>query len=380
MSVRYPRICGKILMMIKKIIKTALIAGLGLTKYLFFWVRPKKIGNAQNILIIKLERIGDIVLSTPAVHAVKKRFPDSRIIAVIPEKFIPIIENDPALDEIIPYSQKNGLIPLIIELRKKNIDLAIDLTTREFSFKGELIAALSSSKVTLGSNVANRGFLFNLKSEAYRNPVYLTKEVLHILSPLGVDETETLPKLYASKEYQEEAKKFFTANNHIMGPVVCIHPFGHYPSQEWGVKNYALLIQYIVSRHKALLFLTGTGSEAKVIDEIIARSGVPAYNLASLRLAQSIAYISMADFFIGSSSGPLHIATGFNIPTIAIIGPTIRKRWQWEDANHIVIEKDPGCKPCPGRCVKNNYSCIQSITPQEVMATLDELVKEKWKD
>jgi len=365
--------------MIKKTIKKLVLALLGMLKYVFFWVHPKKIGTVNNILLIKLERIGDFVLSIPAIHAIREKFPESRLILVIPETMASLVENDPAIDEVLLYGKNHELIPLIIELRKKNIDLAIDLTTREFSFVGMFIAALSSAKVTVGSNISNRGFLFHLKTMPYREPVYLTKEVLHILSPLGIKEEEILPRLYAALAYQEEAKKFFAANNRGEGPIVCVHPFGHYTEQQWGVKNYARLVQYIASRHKALVFLVGTVFEAKQIDEIIDYSGVPAYNLANLTLAQSMAYISMSNFFIGSSSGPLHIATGFGIPTVAIIGPTVRRRWQWEDENHIVIEKNTSCKPCPGKCVDNTYACIQSITPEEVMEKVDELVERRWK-
>ena len=363
----------------KKIVKKIVLVLLKMLKYVFFWVHPKKIGNINNILLIKLERIGDFILSTPAIHAIRERFPKSKIILLIPENMVPLIENDLAVDEIIPYRKKYELIPLILELRKKNLDLAIDLTTREFSFKGMFIAALASAKVTIGSDVYNRGFLFNFKTSPYREPVYLSKEVLHILSPLGVKEEEVLPRLYAAPIYQEEAKKFFNANNYGGGPIICVHPFGHYPQQQWGIKNYALLVEYIASRHKALVVIVGASAETKQADEIIARSGVPAHNLTRLSLAQSMAYISISDFFVGSSSGPLHIATGFKVPTIAIIGPTVRRRWQWEDENHIVIEKNVSCKPCPGKCVNNTNVCMQNITPEEVMEKIDQLIEKRWK-
>ncbi len=158
--------------------------------YLFFWVRPKPIDveKIHKILLIKMERMGDLILSTPAIRAIKRQCSNAHISIIINPYTKEIIENDLTLDEVMIYdSQKihkslNQKIGFIQELRARRFDLAIDLSTRDFLFKPVWLSYLSGAKFTLGLNNFGRGFLFNIKVKPYPKPRPLTEEILHILS------------------------------------------------------------------------------------------------------------------------------------------------------------------------------------------------------
>ena len=367
--------------LIKRIFYLLCVLILKALSFLIFWIHPKKLDaeRIDKILLIKMERLGDTVLSTPAIRAVKEHFPCSHITLIVNPYVKPIVESDPHLDELVVYDSKRihkNLIQkrrFITNLRSKRFDLAVDLSTRDFFFTPVWLVYLSGARITLGLDNLGRGLLFNIKIKPYSKPKHLTEEVLHILSPLGIDTSDVQLRLFVSDD-----------KNYIQGLLVkegvkecdfliSIHPGGVYETKYWRREGYAKVAQYLIREYKAKVIFVGNQYEKELVDKIINLMGDKPINLAGeISLRQLMTLISRCRLFIGNNSGPLHIATAFNIPTISFLGPSIPERWRPQGERHIVFRRDLPCSPCElGYCYRNDFACMREISSGEVIDAVD---------
>jgi len=148
---------GKMRFLIKKTFLWFSDIILNFIGYLLFWIKPCEIieEEVKSILLLKLERIGDLVLTTPAIREVRKRFPNACIKMVVNTYTKPIIENDPNINEVLIYDKKAGIlgkVRFVQGLKQEKFDLAIDLGTRDLLFLSSFLIFLSRAKASIGLN------------------------------------------------------------------------------------------------------------------------------------------------------------------------------------------------------------------------------------
>ncbi|MCK5305934.1 MAG: glycosyltransferase family 9 protein [Candidatus Omnitrophica bacterium] len=364
---------------------TAILKGLS---YLFFWIGLKTpdLKNVHRILLIKTERIGDLVLSTPAIRAIKQNFPRASVSIIINSYTKAIVENDPHLDEIIVYDVKGAhkslieKIRFIKDLRKKKFDIAVDLNTRPFFFLPVWLLCLSAAKITLGLDNFGRGLFYNIKVKPRRKPRPLTEEVLHILSPLGISTPDRQLRLFLREEDKVYIQKYLNEKGVRKNDlVVGIHPGGYYETLRWVEDGYAKVTQHLIKERKAKVFFVGNRKERDLVDRITALTNGGPINLAGkITLGQLMAIISRCNLFIGNSSGPLNIALGFGISTISFLGPSIPERWRPSGEKNIVFRKDLPCSPCEsGYCRRRDFACMKKIKPEEVIEAVNRQLEKR---
>jgi len=329
--------------------------------------------------VVKLERIGDLVLSIPAIHSIKKKFPESKLTIIVNSYTQEVIKNDPNIDSVIVYNRNISVrdkIKFIKALRNERFDLAIDLTTRDFFFLPALIIYLTNAKIKIGLDNLGRGFLFDVRVNPPPNPMHLSQEVLNIVSSLGIEAEEIRPKLFVSNNDREYIKRFLkeldVREDRLL---VVIHPGGHFKTQRWKEDGYAGVSDYLIKRYGACVFFIGDERDKEVMRRILSLTEEKPFDLVGkLSLGKVMALISVSHLFIGNNSGPLHIATALSIPTISFLGPTPEERWHPLGDRNIVFKKDLPCIPCElGYCLRNDFGCMQEIGVQEVIEAIDSI-------
>ncbi|MFC1804896.1 glycosyltransferase family 9 protein [Candidatus Omnitrophota bacterium] len=339
--------------------------------------------SVKRVLFIRLDRIGDIAVSLPAIAALGKIFPKADISLLVREDNTRLLKGFKGIDEIIPYQ---GFFRTLRQLRRRQFEVAVD-PLMDYPLKPAMLAYFSGAGLTAGFDIAARGILFSLKIKPRPRQQHMARHILELISALagfcGVRLSAVAPVLkYHLGEEERLFVESFMRQNGIGRDefLVGIHPGAYHQLQRWPVERFSELAQRIVNQFKVKLVVIGSRNEEQLADKILNRvkgAGIKAIGLSLDRLA---ALTSLMKFFVGNNSGPLHIASAFNIPTVSTMGPTDPLYWRPTEGNDIAIRKDLSCSPCR-RKVCQRHSCLESISAEEmfqaVSSQLERLTKGK---
>lgn len=338
----------------------------------------------MRILLTRTDRIGDVVLSTPAIKAVRDKYPDAHIAFMVRPYAKDIVEGNPYLDEVIIYDKYGkhksilSTIVFALGLRKKKFDKAFMLHPTN---RAHLIAYLAGISERIG---------FNRKSA-----IFLTKKIEHLKQRGEKHELEYTLDLLGSAGIEAKDKELFVPirgkdvkrieelfEEHHVGtdvPLVAVNPGASCPSKRWRPENFAALCDALAGKCKARILIVSDQKNAKY-----ARAAEDAMKYEPVNLAgktsvgELAALLSKCSLFISNDSGPVHIACAVGTPVISIFGRKDAglspKRWGPTGDKARVLHKDVGCKTCLAHNCRINFKCLEAITPQEVLAAAEKLL------
>jgi len=362
-------------------------------KYFYFFVRDffliilfrpiKKefsLNEISRILVIRIDRIGDLVLSTPIFKILKKNYPDAKIDVLIRNNTIGIIKNNPYINEIFFYDKFIRTVKL---LRKKKYDLIIDLLL-EHKLKTAFLTHLLKPKNSIGFDIKSRGRLFTFPVKHLNEKKHFIDATLDLLKPLNIkiDEDDKFPELFINNSIKEELEIWLKEKNiNKTDFLISAHPGGYYPSQRWPWEKFSLLINKLFKKYKNIkIFLFGNKIEENIIENIIVKqdSNIKQniFKIVDFELDKVAGLIQKSKLFIGNNSGLLHIATAVKTPTISFMGPTVW--WLWwpygEREKNIVIRKNLKCSPC-NKGICKDHKCMELISVDEVLQAVNQIIK-----
>ncbi|MFQ5900904.1 MAG: glycosyltransferase family 9 protein [Thermodesulfobacteriota bacterium] len=323
---------------------------------------PKK--EIKSILFLRHDRIGDMVVSTAALKALRKTFPDARITVLASDRNHEVIENSPNVDEIVVYK---GFYWFVKEMRARRIDLTID-PFYTYELKQAFISHLSGARYRIGFEEAGREIFFNLKGPGIYPAKQFVDHMLELIACLGGDVKGYKPELFLTEEEGQWASRFLSEKGiDSDGVTVAIHPGGYYETQRWPAERFGFAAKRLVDELKANVIVIGGGQgEVAVVNSIKEICGDHVSIISDISIRQLIAILGKCDLFLGNNSGPLHIAAALGLPTVSITGPTVFPLWLPYGDNHIVLRKELDCSPC-NRAICLDHSCMELITVEEVM-------------
>lgn len=307
----------------------------------FHYKKNQKLINVKKILVIRLDHIGDVITSIPALRALRKHYSKAHITIVVRSLTKEIIENCPYIDEIIVYDpfwyrgKKNlnilSHIKFIHGLRKQKFDLAIDL-------RGELrniiLAYKTKSRYRLAYDVKGGDFLLTHIGD-YKDNIHIIDRNLNLLKKIGINSNDRRLELFIARK----EKKFIDdlLNNYKIKKFVIIHPGSGGNLKLWDNKKFANIGDYLSRKYNVII--TGSKNEELIVNEIISNMDKKPINLiGKLSLNQLAELIRRAELFISPDSGPMHIAKAVNTKLIALFGTSLSNVWGYNDKNSIIIE------------------------------------------
>ncbi|MCO6474339.1 MAG: glycosyltransferase family 9 protein [Melioribacteraceae bacterium] len=333
----------------------------------------------KNILIVRTDRIGDVILTLPIAGIIKKKYPESKITFMIKEYTSELVKVNSFIDDIIVFDNYN-FKGLLKELRTKNFDTAITVYPR---FEIALLLFLAGIKLRVGTGYRWYSFLFNRKTYDHRKTgerheleynVRLLKHIDIEYTPKrgSVDFNFIVDK--ASRKYIDDllSKNNFNSKKKI----IIIHPGSKGSAVDLPIEKFNRIINVLSAQVNIQIILTGSKEETETCNSLTKRGVI---NLAGkLTLMQLAALIDSSHILIANSTGPIHIAAALNknivgfYPKIASMSPT---RWGPFSAKAKFYQPKLDCNNCTRKqCEELN--CMNSIEVEEVTNYILSLVKE----
>ena len=343
--------------------------------YLFFlplilFSKKPKIFNDQikNILLIRVDRVGDLVLSTPAIRAVRNKFPDAKIHLLVRDYTQDLVCNNPNIDKLLIYNKH----PLT-----KNYDLSIALhpgiIPNKLTFK-------SGAKIRVGYSGWGGGFFLTHKKKDDR-ALRIRHEVesaLEIVKIVGAEIEDKSLEVSLTDEGESYADKFFKNNDLEEEKVVIIHPGSRQSHIRWKKEGFAKVADRLIEEENAKIIISGSDSEEELLEEVVSLMRNQCLVVRGIKLTELVSLIKRSKVFIGNSTGPMHIACALGVPVVAIFGAITPlasyNMWGPWSKKNIIVTKNLDCPQChPTDC--ESYDCMRLINEEDVMAAAKKLLK-----
>jgi lipopolysaccharide heptosyltransferase II len=331
----------------------------------------------KKILVIKLGGLGDLILATASLRALREKFPAAKISLLIDKHLSPIIKNCPYIDELILYERKKRKISQLISgLKKKDFDISIDFKNSNFT---HLIAYLSNIPCRYGFSKGLDGFLLNnplrLSPNLNEEPV---KQQFRILEKLGISNfndglelwTESKEDIFIEKVLQE---KGVSRGDQIIGLSIGASP--QWPTKNWPLENFVNLSQQLILRGFKVALLGGDCLKEKAGAFPEDKNIINFMGETTLR--ELVSLIKRLAVLVTPDSAPLHIASAVNTKIVALFGPTDPQRHSPPADKIKVLVKHIDCQPCyKRRCPhKDKMACLKQISVEEVLEEIIEMTK-----
>ena len=354
---------------------------------------PAHLVSYKRILLIQLGDIGDVILTLPAIRALRENYPESRIVVCVREKAREIIEDCPWASEVMTVRKERKPLKSAIldqshwmrELRAHRFDLAIDLRT---GTRGAIIAGFSGAGTRIGRFATdgrlwrNRVFthLVTPPDEACQ---YAVEHNLNILFPLHLKIRDSALRITVPAHRKQAATRLLSSENIPMNrPLLAFHPFSLWKYKEWQVNSCAELIDDVQLRYDVTVVITGSSEERGRADQVVARCRTKPFNLAGkTSIGELAAVFSACRGFIGVDTAALHLAAAAGVPTLGIFGPSPAVCWAPRGSRHAVVSKNMPCVPCRRKgCRDSEISqCLDELTLKDIHEELCRFIELKVK-
>lgn len=339
--------------------------------------------SPKNIIIRMPNWLGDVVMATPVLQDVRKKWPDATITAMAQSNVASVLKNDPNINEVYSYKRPNGWIAhqehwdIISNLRRGQYDLGILLTN-----------SLSSAWWFWQGNVKNRvGYAGNLRSFLLTKavPFPANKETQHLvitykmlLEPLGISLSKSEPTLYITQEEKDAAKNLLASLGAFIGKniIVGMNPGAAFGSAKcWLPERFKEVTEQLLQNPNVVVVYFGDPAGASLVNEICKDLPERVINLAGkTSLREVLALINSCSIFLTNDSGPMHIAAALKIPLLALFGSTSDVRTGPYGIGK-VIHKHVECSPCYKRVCPIDFRCMKRIGVEEVYQELKQMIE-----
>lgn len=341
----------------------------------------------RRVLFIRLRSIGDTVLCTPSIEALKRWRPEVEIDVLSEPLSAPVLGGNPYLTnlEVIPRSGGRVRWEVIRRLRQRRYDLVLNLHGGTTAL---LIGRYLNARRHVVFGHLPLPWLGGLRMphpyELWGGMVHNAEYQLAMLKWLGAPVEPRPPStIMVDPDATERVERRLTDLG-IGHEFAVLHTATiAQPSKQWDSARFARVIDHLDRQHGLPAILIGIPSERAVLDSV-AGAARHAFILNDLSLAETIALIARARLFLGNDSGPAHIAAAVKTPVAVIFGPTRAIQWRpWTTAPNRVITPDPPLNlgVCPrGQCkiCGTHPRCLESIAVDQVITAVDELLAEDY--
>lgn len=338
-----------------------------------------------------------MVFTTPAIAAVRRRYPDAALTYLVERAAEPVVRHNPHLTELLVAERPRGVrrlgydLALARRLRRARFDLVIDFHGGP---RSAWLTRATGAPRRIGYALPGRGWAYTEQVPWTRSllpPRHSVENQWDLLRPLGVapPDRDTTPVEMPVDAAAAAAvdRRLAEAAVPDTAPLVVIHVSAGNPFRRWPADHFASVAAALARRDPSRrIIITSGPSERDAADRVAAAASAEAGPAASsivrigeFDLSELRALVGRAALYIGGDSGPLHIAATTNTPVVALFGPTLPERsMPWRAARVSALAVDAGplpCRPCHQRhCEPGDFRCLTRVAPSQVLTAAESLL------
>lgn len=355
---------------------------------------PIDFSKIQKVLVAKLRHHGDVLLASPVFSLLKSRFPHLQVDAYIYHETLPMLEGHPAISEFLLYDKKWKNLPihrryleefkLLKKIRRGGYDLVVNLTEGD---RGAIAARISKCSYAVGFDPQGQGM--KGKRDCYTHvikhtprPRHTVEKQLDALRCLGIFPEPHERDLYfhLSEEDQEAARKKLLASEVKPGEYVLVHPVSRWMFKTLPASKIAEVIRFLHERGEKVVLTASPDPIEQAMNEEICRL-VPEAGVVNLSGQISLKELGVlirdCRMLISVDSVPVHLASVFKTPVVAIFGPTCEKNWgPYLNPNSRIVAQPVSCRPCyqPGCGGSGQSDCLRTLSSKKIIEAAADLL------
>ncbi|HEX4204453.1 MAG TPA: glycosyltransferase family 9 protein [Ktedonobacteraceae bacterium] len=350
---------------------------------------------ARNILLVRLDNLGDVLLMTPAFHVIKQAIPHAHLTLLASPVGAQIGSLDPAIDDVLVYDAPwvdpwAQLVQdsareqqMIAQLRTRRFDAAIIFTSfRQSSLPAAYLCYLADIPLRLAASVDGPGSLLTTRHEHPERMLHEVERGLDLVRALGIETIEQDMQLNVPADAKQAVMERLTCHHFTDRPLVIVHAGCSMPSRTYPWEMYAQVVELLVKQLDAYVALTGIANERDLVARICEKIS-PHYHAHLCPLAGSLSFaelcglIQHADLTITNNTGPMHISAAVKTPVVALFALTNPpEQWRpWRVPQRLLYHEVP-CRLCYHRRCPYQHDCLRLVAPQTVVDAARTLLNE----
>ncbi|MDD2679415.1 MAG: lipopolysaccharide heptosyltransferase II [Candidatus Omnitrophica bacterium] len=338
----------------------------------------------KRILIVRTDRIGDVLLSTPVIKALRDKYPHAYIAMMVSPYARDIVEGNPYLDKVIIYDKdklhKSWLSSLRFArgLKKKKFDLALILHP---SNRAHLVSFLAGIPRRAGYD-RKLGFLLTdrIRHTKQKGEKHELEYNLDLLRYLGIEPQDKNLYMPIKAEAEKWVKELFRQEGvHEADRLLAIHPAASCPSKIWPAERFATAADNLAQKYGFKILIVAGPKDLKLAEALVKNMRSSAINLAGkTSVAQLASLLKRCTLFISNDSGPVHIASSLGTPVISIFGRKQAglgpRRWGPLGLKDKILHKDAGCIECLAHNCQKQFACLKALSVADVVSAADAIL------
>lgn len=340
--------------------------------------------SVRRVLVVRLRSIGDTVLATPALYALRRFLPAAQIDILLETGIAPVLDGCKDVDNIVTIERGSNAVArarLARELRANAYDVAYNL---HGGTTATLLMRAAGARHRVGYDNYQYSRLLNHQAPPatalwQQEKTHSVEQQLALLGWTGVPVSDRPPTRLTVTEEAEASmsRRLKACGLDETTPLALVHPAAAFDSKQWATENFARVAESLEARGLRVAAIAAP-HEAPVLAALQAESGARIVAFTDLSLPEVTALSARASIFVGNDSGVAHMAAAVRTPSVVIFGSSNVAHWRpWTTAPAEVVREEMPCAPCPGyTCAEfEQAQCIRRVPVERVTAAVERVLE-----
>lgn len=341
----------------------------------------------RRVLVVRLRSIGDTVLATPSLIALRRFLPKAQIDILLEDWVAPVLEGFAEIDSVLTVKKgdRQSILQMARKIRRNRYDVAFNL---HGGTTGTFFVRASGAQYRIGFDAYRYRFLYN---SAYPSPavfwqrdkVHSAEQQLALLGFSGIPvSSEIKTHLVVTNKARNSIEEKLKSRIPVFDSrIALLHPASAFETKQWAAENFAQVAEFL---HEKGFTVTAVAAknEMRILEKLIESARVPITAFDNLTLPEITALAARSSIFVGNDSGIAHIAAAVETPTVVIFGSSNIVHWRpWSNAPNEIVYEAFACQPCAGYACQefSEPRCILSVPPEKVFTAIEKVLQQAEK-